>query len=67
MYNTYCQPVGNYGLAILNLKKKTINQANIIQNNLIRYMMDIPYKSHITNLNKVLKIIDVETLIDLNK
>jgi len=67
IYNTYCQPVGNYGLGILNLKKKTINQANIIQNNLIRYMMDIPYKSHITNLNKVLKIIDVETLIDLNK
>ncbi len=67
IYNTYCQPVGNYGLGILNLKKKTINQANIIQNNLIRYMKDIPYKSHITNLNKVLKIIDVETLIDLNK
>jgi hypothetical protein len=66
IYNTYCQPVGNYGLGILNLKKKTINQANIIQNNLIRYMMDIPYKSHITNLNKVLKIIDVETLNDLN-
>jgi hypothetical protein len=43
IYNTYCQPVGNYGLGILNLKKKTINQANIIQNNLIRYMMDIPY------------------------
>jgi hypothetical protein len=30
-------------------------------------MIDIPYKSHITNLNKVFKIIDIETLIDLNK
>jgi len=29
--------------------------------------MDIPYKSHITNLNKVLKITDIETLIDMNK
>jgi hypothetical protein len=29
--------------------------------------MDIPYKSHITSLNKVLKIIDIETLIDMNK
>jgi hypothetical protein len=30
-------------------------------------MMAILNKSHITNLNQELKIIDVETLIDLNK
>jgi hypothetical protein len=30
-------------------------------------MMAFPNKSHITNLNQELKIIDVETLIDLNK
>ena len=29
--------------------------------------MDIPYKSHIRNLLRSLRIIDVETLIDLNK
>ncbi len=38
-----------------------------MQNNLIRYMFDIPYKSHVRNLLKVTKIIDIETLIDLNK
>jgi hypothetical protein len=67
IYNTYCLPVCTYGLGILKLLKETINQANIIQNNLIRYMINIHYKPHITNLNEVLKIIDIETLIDLNK
>jgi hypothetical protein len=67
IYNTYCQPVGSYGIGLINVKKKTINQVNIVQNNLIRYMLDIPYKSHISNLLRVLKIVDVETLIDINK
>ena len=67
MYNTYCQPVGTYGIGLLNLKKKTINHVNIMQNNLIRHMMDIPFKSHISNLLRATKIIDIETLIDLNK
>ncbi len=67
MYNTYSQPVGTYGIGLLNLKKKTINHVNKIQNNLIRYMMDIPFKSHISNLLRVTKIIEFETLIDLNK
>jgi len=30
-------------------------------------MIDIPFKSHISKLLRVLKIVDVETLIDLNK
>ena len=67
IYNTYCQPVGTYGIGLLNVKKKTINHVNIMQNNLIRHMMDIPFKSHISNLLRVTKIIDIETLIDLNK
>jgi hypothetical protein len=67
MYNTYCQHVGTYGIGLLNLKKKTINHVNIMQNNLIRHMMDIPSKSHISYLLRVIKIIDIETLIDLNK
>jgi hypothetical protein len=30
LYNTCCQPVGTYGIGLLNLKKKTINHVNII-------------------------------------
>ena len=30
-------------------------------------MIDIPYKSHIRNLLRVLNIVDINTLIDLNK
>ena len=67
MYETYCQPVGTYGIGLLNVKKKAINQVNIIQNSLIRHMMDIPYKSHIKNLLRATKIVDIKTLIDLNK
>ena len=61
LYNTYCKPIGTYGMGILKLKKNTIQQLNIIQNNMIRYTIGIPYKSHIKILLKALRIVDIQT------
>jgi hypothetical protein len=53
--------MGTYGMGVMNLKGKTIQQLNISQNNLIRYSLGIPYKSHIKNLMKAMGIFDFET------
>jgi hypothetical protein len=53
--------MGTNGMEIINIKDKTLQQLNITQNNLMRYSLGIPYKSHIKNLMKVLGIIDCET------
>jgi hypothetical protein len=51
----------------MNLKKNTLQQINIIQNNLMRYTMGIPYRTHIKNLMKALGIIDSETTLLMDK
>jgi hypothetical protein len=61
LYNTYCKPMGTYGMGLLKLKPKTLQHINISQNNLMRYTLRIPYKTHIKNLMKALGIIDSET------
>ena len=53
--------MGTYGIGVLNLKGKTLQKLNITQNNLTRYALGIPYKSHIKKLMKAMGIIDVET------
>jgi hypothetical protein len=53
--------MGTYGMGVMNFKGKTLQQLNITQNNLIRYALGIPYKSHIKNLMKAMGIIDNET------
>jgi adenine-specific DNA methylase len=62
IYNTYCLPKCTYGMGIFNLKKKTIKSINVSQNNLFRYALNIPYKTHITLIMKALKILDATTL-----
>ncbi len=67
LYNTYCKPMGTYGMGLLKLKPKTLQHINISQNNLMRYILGIPYKTHIKNLMKVLGIIDSETIYLMEK
>ena len=62
IYNNYCLPKCTYGMGIFALNKSTINKINVSQNNLFRYCLGIPYKSHISNIMKALKILDAETL-----
>jgi hypothetical protein len=47
IFNTYCQPMGTYALDLMSINKQTIQKLNIMQNNLIRYTLGIPYKTHI--------------------
>ncbi len=54
LYNTYCKPMGTYGMGLLKLKPKMLQHINISQNNLMRYTLRIPYKTHIKNLMKAL-------------
>ena len=56
LFNTFCKPVGTYGIGLMKLKSNTIQQMNIIQNNLMRYTLGIPYRTHMRNLMKSLMI-----------
>jgi hypothetical protein len=60
LYNTYYLPKLTYGMGIYTLKRQTISILNINQNNLVRYMLGIPYRSHISDINKVLNIMSIE-------
>jgi hypothetical protein len=48
-------------MGIFNLNK-TQKSINVAQNNLFRYALNIPYKTHITLIMKSLKILDATTL-----
>jgi len=67
MCNTNCQPIGTYALGLMSLKKQTINKINLMQNNLIRYSLGIPYKTHIKLLLKCLNIIDINPVYLIDK
>ena len=59
--------MGTYGLGLMSIKPKTLQQINITQNNLMRYTLGIPYKTHIKNLMKTMGIIDSETTYLMDK
>ena len=61
LFNTFCKPIGTYGMGVMKLKSNTLQQMNIIQNNIMRYSLGLPYRTHITMLMKSLEIIDCET------
>ena len=62
IYNTFCLPKLTYGMGLYALKRETLNLLNVSQNNLVRYMLGIPYRSHISDINKVLNIVSIEYL-----
>ena len=62
IYNTFCLPKLTYGMGLYALKRETLNLLNVSQNNLVRYMLGIPYRSHISDINKVLNIMSIEYL-----
>ena len=53
IYNTYCLPKCTCRTGIFNLTKKTIKSINVSQNNLFRYALNIPYKSHIPDITQM--------------
>jgi hypothetical protein len=60
LYNTYCLPKLTYGMGIYQLNRQTLNSLNVNQKNLVRYILGIPYRSHISDVNKALNLMSVE-------
>ena len=46
----------------MSISKKTINTLNVMQNSLIRYMLQLNKSSHMGNINKILKIMNIKHL-----
>ena len=63
IYNTYCIPKLTYGMGIFKLSPTQIKEINTKQNNIIRFMLGIPMKCHISNVLKVLGILNIEYLL----
>ncbi len=59
LYNSYCLPKLTYGKELYSINKQTRQILNVNHNNLIRYMLEIPYKTHISYINRVLNILDM--------
>ena len=63
----FCRPIGSYAMGVMSINQKSLQQVNIIQNNLMRYSLGIPYKTHIKNIMKAMGIIDGETMYLIEK
>ena len=67
IYNVFCRPIGSYAMGVMSINQKSLQQVNIIQHNLMRYSLGIPYKTHIKNIMKAMGIIDGETMYLMEK
>ena len=56
LYKTYIMPVLYYGSENLDLKKTNINKLERLENNLIRSIYNLPKRSKMTNLKRVINI-----------
>jgi hypothetical protein len=63
IYNTYCLSKITYGLEIMSINKKTINTMNVMQNNLIRYLLQLSSFNHLSSIHQALKILNFKHLI----
>lgn len=66
LYKTYCLSKATYALGCIRLSSSTIKAINIIQNNLIRFSLGLQKYTHISIINKCLKIYDTKTLLLIN-
>lgn len=62
IYKTYCLSQFTYGLGTVTLNQKTKEYLNIAQNNLIRLMIGLKNKCHMSNILKCLKVFNFEQL-----
>jgi hypothetical protein len=63
IYNTYCLSKITYGLEIMSINKKTINTMNVMQNKLIRYLLQLSSFNHLSSIHQALKILNFKHLI----
>lgn len=65
IYKTVCLSRITYAINTYDIKEQTIKEINIKQNNIIRYLLEIPQSSHISDILKVLQIADIKTVINI--
>lgn len=63
LYKSYCLSKATYALGCLRLSPVTIKTINLLQNNLIRFSLGLRKYTHISLIQKCLKIFDAKTLV----
>ena len=63
IYKTYCLSQMTYCLEIMSINNKTISDLDIMQNSLIRYLLNLSRYSHISIIKSILKIANFKHLI----
>ncbi len=58
IYKSFCISRLLYGFEIMFVNKKTLKFLNIQQNNIVRYMTGLSKNSHISNVLKILKLLE---------
>ena len=62
IYKSFCLSKFLYGLEIFNLTKSSANKINIAQNSIIRYMLGLPKRSHMSDVLSILQIFPISYL-----
>ena len=62
LYKTYCLSKSTYALEIMSLNFKKINELNMSQNFLVRFMLRLNKFNHISDINSALKIMNIKHL-----
>ena len=67
MFKVYCRPVMYYGIENLNVNKGDVSKIERNENLIIRRLLNIPMKTHITRIRLALKLERCQQLINLRK
>jgi hypothetical protein len=62
IFNTFCLSKFTYAIEIMSVSNKTINFVNVMQNNLLRYLLQINKYNHLSSIQQALKIFNFKHL-----
>ena len=62
IYNTFCLSKLTYSMEIMSVNVKTINCLNVMQNNLLRYLLQMSNHNHLSSIQQVLNIFNFKHL-----
>ncbi len=53
IYNAFCLSKFTYAIEIMNVNIKTLNCMNVMQNNLLRYLLQLGKHNHLSRTKKI--------------
>lgn len=56
IFKSYCLPKATYAIGLIKLNKNTLKKIEIKQNNIVRNMVGLSNRCHVSGVNKILKI-----------